>query len=253
MKETPESFIKKFFQLESAGGLLLMAAAALAVVLANTPLEPYYNLLIETPVEIRIGGLEIAKPSLLWINDGLMAVFFFLIGLELKREFVEGELSDKRKIVLPGLGALGGMLVPALIYVYFNVGDSFALRGWAIPAATDIAFALGVLSLLGSKVPNSVKVFLTSLAIFDDIGAILIIAFFYTSQVSLVALMVVVLCIGVLFVMGAIRVESKSLYLTVGLVMWVSMLKSGVHATLAGVILAMFIPMESKSDPEHSP
>jgi NhaA family Na+:H+ antiporter len=253
MKETKGSFIKEFFKMEAAGGLLLMAAATLAVALANTPLEQYYNLLIETPVEIRIGNLEIAKPLLLWINDGLMAVFFFLIGLELKREFIEGELADKRNIILPGLGAIGGMLVPALIYVYFNTGDAYAIQGWAIPAATDIAFALGVLSLLGSRVPSSVKIFLTSLAIFDDIGAILIIAFFYTSQVSLIALMVVVVCIGILVVMSTIRVESTSLYLFVGLVMWVSMLKSGVHATLAGVILAMFIPIESKSDPDHSP
>lgn len=239
--------------MESAGGLLLMFAAALAVVLANTPLVRYYDLLLSTPVEIRISALEIAKPLLLWINDGLMAVFFFLIGLELKRELVEGELSDKRNIILPGLGAVGGMAIPALVYILFNRGDSVAMQGWAIPAATDIAFALGILSLLGSRVPTTVKIFLTSLAIFDDIGAILIIAMFYTSKISLAALVVVALCITFLVVMSRLKVEAKSLYILVGIIMWTAMLKSGVHATLSGVVLAMFIPMRSKTDPEYSP
>jgi NhaA family Na+:H+ antiporter len=230
-----------------------MFAAVLAMVLANSPLRPLYDLLIETRVEIRIGALEIAKPLLLWINDGLMAVFFFLVGLELKRELVEGELSDKRNIILPGFGAIGGMAVPALIYIYFNISDPAAMKGWAIPAATDIAFALGILSLLGSRVPTSIKIFLTSLAIFDDIGAILIIAVFYTANISFAALMVVAFCIPVLALMNKRNVESNSLYVMVGVIMWVAMLKSGVHATLAGVILAMFIPMKSKTDPNYSP
>jgi NhaA family Na+:H+ antiporter len=253
MTRSKESFVTRFFKMESAGGLLLMASALLAVILANTPLVRYYDLLLDTPVHIRIAALEIAKPLLLWINDGLMAVFFFLIGLELKRELVEGELSDKRNIILPGLGAVGGMAIPALVYILFNRNDPVAMQGWAIPAATDIAFALGILSLLGSRVPTSVKIFLTSLAIFDDIGAILIIAFFYTSKISLAALVVVAVCVGVLVIMSRLKVEAKSLFIFVGVVMWTAMLKSGVHATLAGVVLAMFIPMRSSTKPEYSP
>ncbi|MBT7950994.1 MAG: Na+/H+ antiporter NhaA [Gammaproteobacteria bacterium] len=253
MNDKSESYITDFFKLESAGGILLMVAAVLALISANTPLKPFYELLLSTPVEIRIGALEIAKPLLLWINDGLMAVFFFLIGLELKREVIEGELSDRRNIILPGVGAIGGMLFPALIYMYFNFHDPVAMKGWAIPAATDIAFALGVLTLLGSSVPTSIKIFLTSLAIFDDIGAIIIIALFYTANISVTALIIVSLCIPVLIFLNRQNVESKSLYILVGLIMWTATLKSGVHATLAGVILAMFIPMKSKTDPGSSP
>jgi Na+:H+ antiporter, NhaA family len=253
MNKTRKSFMAGFLKLESAGGIILMVAAVLAVLCANTPLRSYYNLLLDTPVAVRVGGLEIAKPLLLWINDGLMAVFFFLVGLELKRELVEGELSDKKNIILPGIGAIGGMALPAIVYIYFNTGDATAMAGWAIPAATDIAFALGVLSLLGSRVPRSIKVFLTSLAIFDDIGAIVIIAVFYTAKISFAALGVVAFCILVLFMLNKRNSESKSLYILVGVIMWVAMLKSGVHATLAGVILAMFIPMKSKSDSNYSP
>jgi len=253
MYTTRESFLSAFFKLESAGGIILMAAAVLAVVFANSPLHPYYALLLDTPVEVRIGALEIAKPLLLWINDGLMAVFFFLVGLELKRELIEGDLSDRRNIILPGMGAIGGMAAPALIYLYFNINDPLAVRGWAIPSATDIAFALGVLSLLGSRVPTSLKIFLTSLAIFDDIGAILIIAFFYTASISITALAVSAVCILALAFLNSRNVEAKSLYIAIGIVMWVALLKSGVHATLAGVILAMFIPMRSKTNADYSP
>jgi len=252
-QETPLAFLTDFFKLESAGGILLMVTAVLAIIVANSPLEPYYALLLDTPVEIRIGALEIAKPLLLWINDGLMAIFFFLVGLELKRELVEGELSDKRNIILPGAGAIGGMLVPALVYLYFNIDDEAAISGWAIPAATDIAFALGILSLLGKRVPTSIKIFLTSLAIFDDIGAILVIAFFYTSKISFVALIVVAFCIPLLALINRLHVESKTVYIIIGLVMWVAMLKSGVHATLAGILVAMFIPISSKKTPGFSP
>jgi len=253
MKSSRNTFITRFLQQESAGGILLMSAAVIAILLANSPLHSIYTLLIDTPVAIKIGALEIAKPLLLWVNDGLMAIFFLLVGLELKREFLEGELSNKKKIMLPGLGAVGGMLIPAAIYVYFNWGDPNAINGWAIPAATDIAFALGILSLLGSRVPTSLKVFLTSLAIFDDLGAILIIAFFYTSNISSAALIVAALCIVVLFLLNKRGVVEKSIYLVVGAIMWVALLKSGVHATLTGVILAMFIPMRSTDDPEVSP
>jgi len=245
--ETIEDTISQFLRLESAGGVLLMMTAVLAIIVANSPLAYLYNLLLDTPVEIRVGGLNIAKPLLLWINDGLMALFFFLVGLELKRELIEGELSDKRNLILPGVGAIGGMLVPALVYIGFNFNDPIALKGWAIPAATDIAFALGVLSLLGSRVPVSLKIFLTSLAIFDDIGAIVVIALFYTSQLSLTALCFALVSIPILFFMNRSGVESRSPYILVGVIVWISLLKSGVHATLAGVLLAMFIPLKSKS------
>lgn len=247
------NFIKKFIQQESFAGILLVGTAILAILVANSPISPYYTLLIDTIVEIKVGAFEISKPLLLWVNDGLMAIFFFLIGLELKREFVEGELSDKKKIVLPAIGAVGGMAVPASIYVLLNYDDPFALQGWAIPAATDIAFALGILALLGSRVPTTLKVFLTSLAIFDDIGAILIIAFFYTSKISFLALLIAAICCAVLFVMNKSNVSKTSMYIFIGVIMWAAMLKSGVHATLAGIILAMFIPMRSSEQPEVSP
>jgi NhaA family Na+:H+ antiporter len=253
MKNHKNSSIAKFFQQESAGGILIVGAAFLAILLANSPFYSLYKMLIDTPVSIKIGALEIAKPLLLWVNDGLMAIFFFLVGIELKREILEGELSNIRKIVLPGLGAVGGMVGPAAIYIILNIDDPIALKGWAIPAATDIAFALGLLSLLGPKVPASLKAFLTSLAIFDDIGAILIIAFFYTSKISFIALIIAAVCILILFLFNKGSVVNKSLYIAVGVVMWVAMLKSGVHATLTGIILAMFIPMYSPVDPGRSP
>lgn len=235
-----DSFIEQFLRLESAGGILLIAAAGLAILCVNTPMSSVYQLLLDTPVEFRVGGLEIAKPLLLWINDGLMAVFFYLIGLELKRELLEGELSDPANIILPGVGAIGGMLVPGLIYAYFNLQDDVAIKGWAIPAATDIAFALGVLALLGSRVPPSIKIFLTSLAIIDDIGAIVIIAVFYTAQISFSALFVVVGLLPVLYILNRRNVTSYSPYMIIGVIVWIAMLKSGVHATLAGVLLAFF-------------
>ena len=253
MSNSSDSFITRFLKLESASGILLIVAAALAIIFANSPLKSYYSLLLNTPVEIRVGAFEIAKPLLLWINDGLMAIFFFLVGLELKREVIEGELSDKKNIILPGIGAFGGMVIPALIYAYFNWDDPVAIQGWAIPAATDIAFALGVLTLLGSRVPVSIKIFLTSLAIFDDIGAIIIIAIFYTSKISLTALIIVAVCIPILALLNKRNPDSTSIYIVFGVVMWAAMLKSGVHATLAGVILAMFIPLKSKSKPDYSP
>ena len=248
-----ESAIAKFLRLESAGGIILMAAAVLAMVVANSSLSHYYDLLLSVPVEIKIGTFAIAKPLLLWINDGLMALFFFLVGLELKRELVEGELSDVRKLTLPAVGAVGGMFIPAAIYLAFNYHDPVAVKGWAIPAATDIAFALGVLALLGSRVPTSLKVFLTSLAIFDDIGAIVIIALFYTSKLSVTALVVSLACLPILYWFNRRGVEGRSPYILIGLIMWASLLKSGVHATLAGVALAAFIPLKSKHEGMPSP
>ncbi len=243
----------KFFNMEAAGGILLFAAAVLAMICANTALVSYYELLLDTPVEIRAGSLGIDKPLLLWINDGLMAIFFFLVGLELKRELIEGELSDKRNIILPAVGAIGGMLFPALIYLALNINDDVAVKGWAIPAATDIAFALGVLTLLGSRVPVTIKVFLTSLAIFDDVGAIVIIALFYTSKISVTALIISAVCIIILSFLNRHQVVSKSPYIIIGIIMWAATLKSGVHATLAGVVLAMFIPMRDNNNPDISP
>ncbi|SDP34575.1 Na+/H+ antiporter NhaA [Desulforhopalus singaporensis] len=247
------SFITRFLQLEAAGGILLMVSTAVAMVIANTPLAVYYDLLLQTKVAVTIGTFEIAKPLLLWINDGLMAIFFFMVGLELKRELLTGELAERKNIVLPGIGAIGGITVPALIYVLFNANDPSAMKGWAIPAATDIAFALGVLALLGTRVPVTLKIFLTSLAIFDDVGAIIIIALFYTSKISVTALGAVICCLPLLYAMNRINIVSKTSYIGVGVIMWAAMIKSGIHATLAGVILAMFIPMHDRDRPDFSP
>lgn len=244
---------KRFMKLESAGGILLMVAAVLAMIAANTPLSIYYDSLIDLPVAISVGTFEIAKPLLLWINDGLMAVFFFLIGLELKRELVEGELADRSAIALPAIGAVGGMVAPALLYIYFNSADAVAMKGWAIPAATDIAFSLGILGLLGTRVPIALKIFLVSLAIFDDIGAIVIIALFYTSDLSLTALLMAAACIVVLYILNRRHVVSLAPYIFVGLIMWTAVLKSGVHATLAGVLMALFIPIKPREGSDYSP
>ncbi len=248
-----QATIRNFLRLESAGGIVLMATAVLAMIAANTGAAGLYQLFIETPVEIRVGALQIAKPLFLWVNDGLMAIFFFLVGLELKREILEGELSRPANVMLPAIGAVGGMVVPVAIFIALNQGDAAAMRGWAIPAATDIAFALGILGLLGSRVPVSLKVFLVTLAIFDDLGAIIIIAIFYSADLSINALLVAIACLVVLALMSWRRVMSISSYVLVGLIMWTAVLKSGVHATLAGVALAAFIPMRDPSQPGHSP
>ena len=245
--------IQDFLKLESAGGLLLMAATALALAAANSPFVDFYNAFLDAPVEIRVGAIEVAKPALLWINDGLMAVFFFLIGLELKREFLEGELSNWRQVALPAIGALGGMIVPMAVYVALNYADPAALRGWAIPAATDIAFAVGVLALLGSRVPLSLKVFLTSLAIFDDVGAILIIALFYTDALVASALLFAGLMVALLLFLNLRGVTKKAPYIIIGTALWLAVLKSGIHATIAGVILAFFIPLRPETSGGPSP
>jgi len=245
--------IGEFLRLESAGGILLMIATAVALAFANTGAEGLYQAFLGTPVEIRIGAFMLGKPLILWINDGLMAVFFFLVGLEIKREVVEGELSNRSQLALPALAALGGMAAPAAIFWFLNQHDSVALRGWAIPAATDIAFALGVLALLGSRVPQSLKVFLLTLAILDDLGAIIIIAIFYTENLSVSSLAVAGGALLVLAVLNARHVTAIPPYILVGLVLWVAVLKSGVHATLAGVVLALFIPMRPKEEGAKSP
>ncbi len=245
--------LKEFLKLESAAGIILMVAAVLAMMAANSPAAGLYAYFLDTPVEVRVGALKIAKPLFLWVNDGLMAIFFFLVGMELKREFMAGELSRPANILLPALGAVGGMVVPVAFFVWFNHGNAAAMQGWAIPAATDIAFALGVLMLLGSRVPVSLKVFLVSLAIFDDLGAIVIIALFYSADLSTGALAVGMFCLVLLAFMNWRGVSEVSTYVIVGIVMWVAVLKSGVHATLAGVALAAFIPMKDSKDPSRSP
>ncbi|MFM2318855.1 MAG: Na+/H+ antiporter NhaA [Pseudomonadota bacterium] len=241
MKQT----IQRFLALESASGMLLVIAAVLAMLVVNSPLKGWYELLLNTPVAIQIGALKIAKPLLLWVNDGLMALFFLTVGLEIKREVIEGELSDLSKAALPVIAAIGGMAAPALVYTLINYDNPQAMRGWAVPTATDIAFALGVLSLLGKRVPISLKMFLLTLAIVDDLGAIVIIAIFYTTELSTLSLSVAAGALVVLFILNRRGVLSLTPYLLVGLVMWIAVLKSGVHATLAGVLLAFFIPLRT--------
>ncbi|TIT21028.1 MAG: Na+/H+ antiporter NhaA [Mesorhizobium sp.] len=243
------SMLREFLDSEAAGGLILMAAAALALIVANSPLgEAYFSAL-----HAYLGPLSVSH----WINDGLMAVFFLLVGLEIKREMLDGQLSTWPRRVLPGIAAAGGMAVPALVYVAINRNNPAALSGWAIPTATDIAFALGVLSLLGSRVPGSLKIFLTALAIIDDLGAVLIIAVFYTSGLSLAYLGAAFAVIALLVVLNRMRVLTLLLYILLGIVLWVLVLKSGVHATLAGVALALTIPLKispgSGHDRDHSP
>jgi NhaA family Na+:H+ antiporter len=240
--------IREFLKLESASGIILVGSAVLALILNNSPLSNLYDLLLNTPVEIRVGALHLAKPLLLWINDGLMAVFFLLIGLEVKREILDGQLSSLSQIALPGIAAIGGMVVPALIYVFFNFDNPGALSGWAIPAATDIAFALGIMTLLGSRVPLSLKLFLLTLAIIDDLGAIVIIAIFYSGKLSVVSLVLAGITVALLAAMNLMGVKRMAAYVIVGVILWICVLKSGVHATLAGVALAFSIPMRTKED-----
>jgi len=242
----PKQLIQEFIKKESSAGIILIFVTILALILQNSFFTDLYSNFLHTPVEIRFGALHIAKPLLLWVNDGLMAIFFFLIGLEVKREVMEGHLSSLAQITLPGFAAVGGFLVPALVFIAFNRGDSFAMNGWAIPTATDIAFALGILSLLGKRVPVSLKIFLMALAIIDDLAAIVVIALFYTTELSMLSIGIAGASLLILFTMNRMDVAIKSAYIVVGLVLWVSVLKSGVHATLAGVALAFMIPLSSK-------
>ncbi|MFQ2751029.1 Na+/H+ antiporter NhaA [Aeromonas caviae] len=237
---------KRFLKLESASGIILILAALLAIGLANSALAQHYQSFLNTEVQVRIAALDINKPLLLWINDGFMAIFFLLVGLEVKREMLEGALSSRVQATFPAIAAVGGMLAPALIYSFFNYGDEATRAGWAIPAATDIAFALGVMALLGKRVPTSLKVFLLALAIMDDLGVIIIIALFYTQQLSLTALAIGVVATLALLWMNRRGEDRIGLYMLVGLVLWVAVLKSGVHATLAGVIVGFMTPLNGK-------
>ena len=242
---------REFLRLESAGGLILVSASIFALVLANSPLADLYNGVLSLKLTVMVESFGVSKPLLLWINDGLMAVFFLLVGLELKREVVEGQLSSPDQIVLPAMAAIGGLAVPAVIYWMINKDNPQGINGWAIPTATDIAFALAILSLLGSRVPASLKIFLTTIAIFDDLAAIIIIAVFYSADLSTGSLAAAGGGIAMLFVLNRMGVRSLAAYLLVGLFIWLFVLKSGVHATLAGIAVAAFIPLKSCDD--HSP
>ena len=237
---------------EVQAGLLLMLATAVALLLANSGGVNFYEALLSVPVQVRIGALDINKSLLLWINDGLMAMFFLMVGLEIKREVIHGHLSSLRQLALPGFAAVGGMVVPALIYASLNWHDPVLLQGWAIPSATDIAFALGVLALLGSRVPPALKAFVLALAVMDDLGAVIIIALFYTSQLSVLSLTVAAAATAVLILLNVLGVRRIAVYMVVGVVLWVSVLKSGVHATLAGVVIALAMPVRHDAD-GHSP
>ena len=245
----PVKMLREFFLLESAGGILLVIAAGVAIFISNSPLEHYYHDTLNAPVIIQLGNFSIDKDFHHWINDGLMAIFFLLVSLEIKREVLDGQLSSRSQISLPMIAALGGLIVPSLIYIFFNWGNSNTLQGWAIPAATDIAFALGVLTLLGSRVPESLKLTLVSIAIIDDLAAILIIAVFYTETLAMVPLLGALSCVVALFALNKKKISELSPYMVAGTLLWVCVLKSGLHATLAGVIVAMFIPSKAKGAP----
>lgn len=243
-----------FSRSETSSGLLLIFSAVAAMIAANSAFSGIYEGALGAYLSIEIGGEGLSKPLILWINDGLMAVFFFLIGLELKKELLEGKLKNPRDVLLPGMAAVGGMVLPALVYVYFNAGEPEAIRGWAIPAATDIAFALGILALVGTRAPASLKVFLLTLAILDDMGAILIIALFYTADLKVEYLLYALAPLALMLWLNLERVHRTGLILLLGVVMWVFVLKSGVHATLAGVVTAFMIPLKDRwgKSPLHS-
>jgi Na+:H+ antiporter, NhaA family len=248
----PANRLREFIDSEAASALPLLAAALLALVLANSPLAGSVQGLLDTRLGLSWKFVDLDKPLLLWINDGLMALFFLLVGLEIKREVMEGSLSQPSQVALPIAGAIGGMAAPAVLYAAFNWRDAVALGGWAIPAATDIAFSLGVLAALGSRVPLALKVFLTTLAIVDDLGSILIIAIFYTDHLSLLALALAALFIAGLAILNATGVRRLAPYLVLGALLWVSVLKSGVHATLAGVVLSLFVPLKQAGEAEDA-
>ena len=249
----PLAALREFLKLESASGILLVAAGALAMVAANTPLADNYQALLATHFKVQFGSAALDKPLAIWVNDLLMAIFFLLVGLEIKREAVMGELADASKVALPALGAVGGMIVPAAIYAAVNWNDPIGIRGWAIPSATDIAFALGVLSLFGERVPLGLKVFLMTLAVLDDLGAIVIIALFYSQDLSVTALTLAGAAVLALALLNRLGVRRIAAYMLVGALLWLAVLKSGVHATLAGVVIAMFIPARDPGDPAHPP
>ena len=242
--------IKRFFQLESASGILLLVFASLAIILANTDLNTFYLAFLNMPVSIQVGPLVLDKDFIHWINDGFMAVFFLLVGLEVKRELLEGSLSTYQQAIFPAFAAVGGMVIPGMVYYLLTQSEPNLANGWAIPMATDIAFALGIVALLGKQVPLPLKVFLLALAIIDDLGAIVIIALFYSSGLNVLSLTIATVAIAILFVMNRLKVSSLCAYMFVGLILWAAVLKSGVHATLAGVIIGFCIPLRGKKGEE---
>lgn len=239
-------------QHDAAGGILLVAAALLAIIMANTPLSSFYNSFLDMPLSLQAGSFAIDKPLVLWINDGLMALFFFFIGLEVKRELIDGHLSSRDQIILPAIAAVAGIAIPALIYAWLNFDNPIAIQGWAIPAATDIAFALGVFSLFGKRLPLSLKLFLLSVAIFDDIAAIVIIALFYSQDLSIYSLGIASTGLIILYALNRLSVPYQGIYILVGVIVWAAVLKSGVHATLAGFAIACFIPLKVNNEQGNS-
>ncbi|WP_315504900.1 Na+/H+ antiporter NhaA [Pasteurella multocida] len=238
--------IQNFLKQEAAGGILLFIFATLAIILANTPLSYLYFDFLQTPVSVQIGAFIINKPLLMWVNDGLMAVFFMLVGMEVKRELLEGSLSSYQRAVFPAIAATGGMVVPAIVFLVFNATHPEFQEGWAIPMATDIAFALGVIALLGKRVPLALKIFLLALAIIDDLGAIVVIALFFSHDLSPQAFIFAGVAVAILITMNRLKITALSAYGIVGIILWASVLKSGVHATLAGVIIGFYIPLNGK-------
>ncbi len=249
----PIQIISKFFQLKSAAGILLLAAAIAAILVENSFLSDSYAKLLHTSVSIKISDFGIDKDLHHWINDGLMAIFFLLVGLEIKRELVQGHLSTREQFSLPAVAAIGGITIPAIIYIGLNFGNEVTSNGWAIPTATDIAFALGVVTLLGNRIPISLKVTLVAVAIIDDLMAIIIIASFYTSDLSITYLVFAALSTATLLILNNRKITKLSPYVLVGILLWVFVLKSGIHASLAGVVLAQFIPINAKNSSDHSP
>lgn len=250
----PVNIILNFLRLEVASGIILFLMTLLAMIFVNSPLAPLYQTLLQIPLAIQVGDFSFSEPLLFWINECLMTIFFLIVGLELKREFLEGELSGVTKIMLPGVAALGGMLIPAIIYIFFNYNSNITLRGWAIPVATDIAFALGVLSLFSKRIPLGLKLFLMALAIFDDVGAIIIIAVFYSHDLSLLYLLFACLIVFFLWILNHI-INTRHLfpYLFLGVLLWICVLHSGIHASIAGVLLSLMIPLRGNSEENRSP
>ena len=241
------NLLVRFFRHEAAGGVILMLATLLALICQNSSLSGIYQEILHSEFSVRFRNLEFAEHLVLWINDGLMVIFFFVVGLELKKEVREGELSKPSQIALPAMGALGGIVIPAAIFWLFNHGDDFAIRGWAVPTATDIAFAVGILALLGKRVPSGLKIFLLTLAVVDDLCAILIIALFYTDHLSMVSFLIAGFLLGVMWLLNYARVAKKSVYVFLTFLLWISVLNSGVHATIAGVLAAFCIPMVDRN------
>ena len=249
----PIEIIRKFFQLKSAAGILLLVSAIAAILVENSFLSDSYSKFLHFSINIKIYNFAIEKDLHHWINDGLMAIFFLLVGLEIKRELVQGHLSTREQFSLPAVAAVGGITIPAIIYISLNFGNEVTTNGWAIPTATDIAFALGVVTLLGNRVPISLKVTLVAIAIIDDLMAIIIIAAFYTSDVSINYLIFAAISTSILFVLNNRKINKLSIYIIVGILLWVFVLKSGIHASIAGVLLAQFIPLKSKDSSSPSP